>query len=242
MFDLMTNCPLLVKHIADRKVGFGINHEMRDFKTGRKKNLDLVICTPAAQIRDASVDAFADLVSEWHIELSPKLSAILDQLPSLVRVPVGSVHVALEAKACMTAHIKALPRLYDELNSSHLAIHGSADFAIAAGLVTVNVSNEFISPGKNAFAGALKDPNISRHNQPRDAERTVEKIREIPRRTQMGTEGFDALGIVVVNAVNDGSPIYIYEESPAPQHADVLHYDQMIHRIASLYASKFQGV
>ena len=29
-FDLLRSCPLLVKHIADGKVGFGINHEMRD--------------------------------------------------------------------------------------------------------------------------------------------------------------------------------------------------------------------
>ena len=57
--------------------------------------------------------------------------------------PVGSVLLALEAKACMTAHIKALPRLYDELNSSQLTVHGAADQAIAAGLAIVNIATAF---------------------------------------------------------------------------------------------------
>lgn len=43
----------------------------------------------------------------------------LGSLPELPRAPVGAVLMALEAKAAMTEHVKALPRLYDELNSSH---------------------------------------------------------------------------------------------------------------------------
>ena len=60
---------------------------------------------------------------------------MLDGLPDMpVASPVGAVLVALEAKACMTAHVKSLPRLYDELNSSHLCVHGASgpgSFAIA---------------------------------------------------------------------------------------------------------------
>jgi len=55
----------------------------------------------------------------------------------------------MEAKACMTAHQRALPRLYDELNSSHLTVHGAADHAIAAGFVMVNAATKFLSTDLN---------------------------------------------------------------------------------------------
>jgi hypothetical protein len=152
------------------------------------------------------------------------------------------VHVALEAKACMTEHIKALPRLYDELNSSHLAIHGSADFAIAAGFAVVNIAATFVSPGRNKHYVADGDFDVTSHRQPDVTVRTIEKLKEIPRRTQSGTEGFDALGIVVLEMKNDGSSVRIVSDAPAPTASDVWHYDQMIRRIASLYATKFGNV
>jgi hypothetical protein len=152
------------------------------------------------------------------------------------------VHLALEAKAAMTEHIKALPRLFDELNSSHLAIHGSADFAIAAGFAMVNYAATFISPDRNKRDLSRDDPVVTKHVQPRATERTIAKLEEIPRRTQGGVEGFDALGIVVLSLQNDGTPVKVITDPPAPALADVWHYDQMVRRIASLYASKFGNV
>jgi hypothetical protein len=240
LFDLIQTCPLLLDHIRTGKVGFGINHEMRDFKTARKKNLDLVLCTPGTGASDA-LD-FVALAETYRVHLTPTELSALQTLPTLRRVPVGSVHVALEAKACMTEHIKALPRLYDELNSSHLAIHGAADFAIAAGFAVVNIAATFVSPGRNKHFVADGDLAVTSHRQPDVTVRTIEKLKEIPRRTQQGTEGFDALGIVVMEMRNDGSPVRIVNEAPAPTPHDVLHYDQMIRRIASLYATKFGNV
>jgi hypothetical protein len=240
LFDLISHCPLLRNHIEDQKVGFGINHEMHDFRTGRKKNLDLVLCTPGSgKVKSRQ---FSELASDYHVALTPAEKRVLAGLPVLDRVSVGSVHVALEAKATMTAHIKALPRLYDELNSSHLAVHGSADFAIAAGFAVVNMAATFISPGLNHFDIGKRRPKLNKHRQPSDTERTIEKIKEIPRRTQSGVEGFDALGIVVVEMKNDGSAVTVVKAGPAPRPGDPWHYDSMIHRIASLYATKFGNV
>jgi hypothetical protein len=145
----------------------------------------------------------------------------------------------MEAKACMTEHVKALPRLYDELNSSQLAIHGSADFAIAAGFAMVNMAKRFISSDRNRRNLATASPSVTVHRQPAVTERTVEMLREIPRRTQQGTEGFDAFGVVVVSLVNDGSEVELVTAAPSPPVSDELSYDQMVRRIASLYGTKF---
>jgi len=240
LFDLLQHCPLLIDHIREGKVGFGINHEMRDFKTARKKNLDLVLCTPGTG--DTERQDFVSLAEKYRVLLNEAEHGILASLPALRRMPVGSVHLALEAKACMTEHIKALPRLYDELNSSHAAIHGSADFAIAAGFAVVNIAGTFVSPGRNKHPAADRPFEVTMHRQPDVTIRAIEKIKEIPRRTHSGTEGFDALGIVVLEMANDGSPVRVIDRPPAPISSDVLHYDQMIRRISSLYATKFGNV
>src|SRR5712691_12893105 len=45
-FDLLRQSSLLQRHVRSSKVVFGVNHEMRDFSTGRKKNLDLGLARP----------------------------------------------------------------------------------------------------------------------------------------------------------------------------------------------------
>jgi len=240
LFDLLQHSRALVAQILAGDVAFGINHEMRDFKTGRKKSLDLVICTPGtpngAKKRPTT---FHKLAQKYGIDLTAEEQETLNRLPEVEEKPVGEVHVALEAKACMTAHSKAQPRLYDELSSSHQTIHGSNAFAIAAGFVMVNISESFVSPGKNAFCIAEGTPEYNKHIQPRDTEGIIRKVGEIQRRSNTGESGFDAIGLVVVLCANDGSPLEVCTSAPAPQPREVLHYDSMIRRIAKLYDSRF---
>jgi hypothetical protein len=240
LFDLMLASRTLTEHFQAGRASFGINHEMRDFRTGRKKNLDLVICTPGTPRDGASHQAmFRGLVKSYGIDLDGEQGQMLAQLPDIKQSEVGEVHVALEAKACMTEHRKARPRLYDELSSSHQTIHGSAANAIAAGFVMVNVSDEFISTDRNKWS--LKDhpPHVTKHKQPADAQAVLEKIREIPRRTTTQEAGFDALAVVMVRCRNDGSKFEIVAGSPAVEPGDVLHYESMIRRTAKLYESRF---
>ena len=238
LFDLLRESPALAGNVAQGKVGFGINHEMREFRTGRKKNLDLVLCTPGA-VGTRKELTFVELAANFELNLSPAERKELAKLPPLRRVPVGTVHLALEAKACMTAHIKALPRLYDELNSSHAVIHGAADFTIAAGFAMVNISDTFISPDRNRRKIGRRAPEVTTHRQPADTIRTIDKLKEIPRRVTQNADGFDALGIVVVRMPNDGSPVGLVSAPPAPAESEPWHYDQMVRRMASLYATKF---
>jgi len=241
VFDLLHSSPLLKLHVEKERVFFGINHEMRDFVHDRKKNLDLVLCTVSGANSRVSSLTLPSMADEYQIDLTPTEKAELDALPLLRRAPVGSVLAALEAKACMTAHQRALPRLYDELNSSHLTVHGATDQAIAAGFAMVNISSRYLSPDKNKENRA-KRPAWSTHNQPRDAQLAVDKVRQLPRRSRTGDTGYDALSIVVIDCANDGSRVDLVTAPPAPQVGDIYHYASMIDRLSHIYATRFKDL
>ena len=240
VFDLLLTCSLLRRHVQEGRVCFGINHEMRDFVHDRKKDLDMVLCTPSSGAPGSQSD-FTSLVADYQIILSADEQIALTSLPALHRAPVGSVLMALEAKAAMTAHQRALPRLYDELNSSHLTVHGSSDQAIAAGFVMVNIAERYLSPDLNKKHRAT-DPQWSSHRQPREAGLVIDKVRQLPKRAKVGDTGYDALAIVVIDAANDGSPIDLISAPPAPQPGDIYYYASMIDRVAHIYATRFKDL
>lgn len=243
LFDLLAESSLMRSHAAAGKVAFGINRELNDWSTNRKKNLDMVI---ARTLGDHSKQVTADLGSmaqKYGIALTPDEQQVLDSLPTGSEGAAGStVLVALEAKACMTAHIKALPRLHDELTSSYQTVHGDSQHALAVGLVMINAADSFISPDLNKDPAAA--PVVTAHKQPHATERTIAKIKEIHRRpgSHSAQPGFDALGIIVIDAKNDESPVSLVDSPPAPQPSDPFHYDKMIQRAAQAYDASFVNV
>ena len=226
------------RHVEVGAVCFGINHEMRDFVNDRKKKLDLVLCTPTGT---ATKDTLASIAADYDIELTSAERGALNSLPTLTRAPVGSVVMALEAKACMTAHQRALPRLYDELNSSHLTVHGASEQAIAVGFTMVNTAERYLSPDLNKKNRQI-DPEWSQHKQPRDAQLAIDKIKQLPRRSKVGDVGYDALSILAIDMPNDGTVVRKVSKPPAPQHGDIYHYDTMISRLSSIYATRFKDL
>lgn len=237
VFDLLRTSKLFRDHVAAGRFGFGINHEMRDFRNDRKKDLDLVISLPATG-GAPSKRTLTALADHYQVDLSAAERDELNGLPPLLETPVGTVLIALEAKACMTAHQRALPRLYDELNSSHQTVHGSHDQAIAAGFVMINAATKFLSPDLNK-KNRTSDPEWSTHNQPKSVNITIDKLKQLPRRSKTGVEGYDALSIVIINCVNDGSPVKLVSSVPAPQPQDTYHYATMIDRLNGLYGTRF---
>lgn len=238
IFDLLATTPLLRRHVEAGALCFGINHEMRDFVHDRKKNLDLVLCTPSgAPVKET----LSSMATAYNIDLTSEERAVLDGLPTLSRAPVGSVVMALEAKACMTAHQRALPRLYDELNSSHLTVHGASEQAIAVGFAMVNLADHYLSPDQNK-KNRSTNPEWSSHNQPRDAQLAIDKIKQLPRRSKVGDTGYDALSIVVIDMRNDGSPVHLVNHPPAPQPNDIYSYETMIARLSAIYATRFKDL
>jgi hypothetical protein len=243
MFDLLQESELLRVHVAAGKVAIGINHEMRDFARNRAKNLDLVICRAAGAasgIRKSKT--FADLVVPYTIVLSDRDHQCLLELPVAPLAQPATVLVALEAKACMTEFGKARPRLYDELNSSHLTIHGDTDGAIAAGFALVNAAETFISPIRNPWPLSSQPTVVSHHNQPKDLRSVAAKLTELPRRSRPGDGGFDAFAIGLINCPNDGRPVTVKRGAPGEYYPEIYDYAQTIGRLAHLYATRFSSI
>ncbi len=238
LFDLLQHCELLAAHAAAHKVTFGINRSMRDFRTNRTKDLDLVISRPGTGQLPRPPATMHDLALRWGLRLTPEQWARLPHLAPLVEGPAGNVLIALEAKACMTAHIKALPRLFDELSSSYSTVHGDTQEAIAVGFAMINASPTFLSADMNKYD--LRERNATVNTHPAHAvTRTISKLREIDRRNAPGTNGFDAFGAMVVSMRNDGSPVGVVTDPPAPQAHDVDTYEGMVRRIVQRYAVTF---
>ncbi|MDP8907658.1 MAG: hypothetical protein M3N47_00780 [Chloroflexota bacterium] len=236
-FDLMRRCELLRDHVAAGKVVLGVNHTLRDFQTQRKKDLDLVIAQPASGSPSSTARTFIDMAADWGLQLDADESAALAALPPAPVAPVGAVLVALEAKATMTAHVRALPRLHDELDSSHSTTHGNSERALAVGFVMVNAGEEFISTDMNKHDLSTTAPRVNRHRQPSDAKRVIAKIGELRRRAGGASTGFDAVGVMVVEMRNDGSPVVVLD-APDP----VFPYEQMIRRVSHEYAAAFARI
>jgi len=240
--DLLATSSLLRRHAAAGTIVMGVNHTMVDFATGRRKDLDLVIARPG-QDGDRRRGSFADLADRYGAPLTEDERVVLDDLPPVpVADSVGAVLVALEAKACMTAHVKSLPRLYDELNSSHLCVHGASRQALAIAYVQVNAAAEFISPVINSRGSVEGVYQVSRHRQPADAQRVLAKIAEIPRRSASSEVGFDGVAVTVLDLRNDQGPVGLVTLPPAPQPGDPFNYREMIVRMATEYDTTFAQI
>jgi hypothetical protein len=150
--------------------------------------------------------------------------------------------MALEAKACMTEFGKARPRLYDELNSSHLTIHGDTDGAIASGFAMINTADTFVSPLRNPWPLGSLPTVVSRHNQPKDMQSVAAKLMELPRRARPGEEGFDAFAIALVDCANDGRPVTVRSLPNVAGQPGIYDYAQTIGRLGHLYATRFGSI
>jgi hypothetical protein len=240
--DLMATSALLREHVRDRKVVVGVNHPMLDFVNNKKKNLDLVLARPGTDPDPGQARSMPELFDQWAVQLDDEQREVFASLPVAYEGPVGSVLVAMEAKACMTEHSKAGPRLYDELNSSHGIVHASSANALAVGFVMINAAETFVSPDRNRRLREGESREATEHKQPHALEAALRAVGQLPRRSDATARGYDGLGIVVVDAPNDGTPVRLVTDPPAPQPGDNLHYDSMLRRVAGEYDSTFRRI
>lgn len=241
LFDLLNECCLFRAHASRGLIGFGINHEMRDYRMNRRKNLDMVVCLPVAGA--VASGSFRQTRERLGIVLTPAEESCLATLPDLPVMPVSTALVALEAKACMTEHLKARPRLYDELSSSFQTILGDTRSAIAAAFVAINVAPFFVSPLRNRRRITVKRPAATTaHDQPRVARLVFEKVMELPRRAADDGFGYDAIGVSLIDCRNDGSPVQVLRTPAGGFPVDPIPYRALIGRLAAIYASRFRSL
>jgi hypothetical protein len=238
LLDLLANSELLRNHVESGKVVFGLDHSMHDFRADRSKNLDLVIARPE-HLGHRTGRTFQDLIEKNGIRLSDEQRDRMDRLPNPEEGPVGAPLLALEAKAMFTSFAKSYPRFYDELNSSHRIVHGSSNEALAVGLAILNVAEQFISPIINPDYPNTGIAEITNHHQPRDVLGAIKKVEQLPRRTSIREDGYDGLGIILIDCANDGSPVKLASEPAIPTN---YLYDRMVTRIASEYDTRFQAI
>jgi hypothetical protein len=231
LFDLLNECDVLRRQADHGLVGFGINHVM----VGPiNKTLDLVLMRVPPNREKRQRLAFADLVDRYRIALNADERRLLDALPLVeadATEDVSEVTVALEAKACMTEHLKSLPRLHAEILATGYLAKKAVPRCITVSYSLVNAAESFISPGRST-------PNV--HSQPEDAERVVDMLgTALPLAREAGLFGYDVIGVSVIDCKNDGSPVIVLDRPPAPARADHHHYERMIRSICSEYRSRF---
>jgi hypothetical protein len=214
---------------------------MRDFGTQRTKKLDLVVARPAGAI-PRQPKTFAGLADQYDLRLTDEARKELDELPDVPIAGVGAVLIALEAKAAMTAHQKAMPRLYDELNSSHQIVHGASNQALAIAYVQINGATRFASSVSNRGDLTGRTPAMNIHPQPKAVLEVLNKIASLPRRTGTSGHGFDGIGVTVLELENMGGSVRLLNEYPAPGPDEPFNYDEMIVRMAHEYDSRFHGM
>lgn len=233
MFDLLLECDAIHTRAREGRVGFGINHVM----VGPiNKTLDLVITVAQSERRKARRRTFADLVDVYEIVLDKSDRARLKSLPLVEEDPpddVSEVAIAMEAKACMTDHVGAIPRLHAEILATGYLAKRAAPHCISVSYTLVNAAPTFKTP-----SGDGRRTNF--HSQPDDARRVVEMLSTAIPQVQSGERfGYDVIGVTVVHCCNDGTPVRVVGEPPAPSTQDHVHYERMIRSTCSSYRSRF---
>lgn len=233
LFDLLLECDALRTAAAAGHIGFGINHVM----VGPiNKTLDLVLTVVPTTQRVAPRRTFAKLAEVSGIVLDEDDRAALSALPILyedLNDDVNEVAVAVEAKACMTEHIKSMPRLHAEILATGYLAKRAAPRCIGVSYSLVNAAPTFVTPSGVG--------NLNRHNQPEDARRVVQMLAQaVPTASDSRDYGYDVIGTTVIDCRNDGSPVQLVTGDPAPSTADRTHYERMVRSLCSEIRSRFR--
>lgn len=211
--DILNDCPQLRRAALADHLVYGINLPHLWPGSGKRKTIDLAI----AQSKGAPAgERFA--------------GAIRKALPA----DIGRVVMSCEAKTVMTEHSKSQPRIFDELGSSHEIVHQGDREAIAAGITVVNIAETFVSPLRQRS----RELTLSRHNQPRAAERMINHLRGLPIRNDVLDAGFDAYATIVIECDNQGT-VQLWSDAPAPQVGDDDHYKTFLDRLTEAYLYRF---
>jgi hypothetical protein len=210
VLDLLEHCEVLKEQAASGAVAYGINLGYTSPVSGKRKAFDLAIGTPATPFM-GGLEGIAKVT---------ELNAVL---------------LTCEAKSAMTEHVKAKPRLYDELSSSHEIVHQGRPEAIATGITVINRADTYYSPTNQRDPTNLTSQH---HDQPRVTKALIDHLRGLTIRNDAESVGFDAYCNVVITTDNLGG-VALWNVPPAPQPGEKDHYGTFIEKIARVYTERF---
>ena len=214
--DLLQKCAPLVEHARLGEVCYDLNHVVYRLD-GTPKVLDLVIGEPETPVEGQGMRRGT--------------------------VVTPGIRIALEAKACMTKHTAAKPRLRDELTGSMRSAVEASPHAIVAGIVVVNCASSFLSPTDQADPISSIPAELRRrqHRQPKDAAGVVQMLERLPLRQDPPDVGFDSVGIIVVSHDNElPTPnVELMTMPPSPPSASPRNYNSFIIDICNKYRRRF---
>jgi hypothetical protein len=173
---------------------------------------------------------------QWNVDIvigPPAFVSSVGSPPeSITEAVPATVRIACEVKSLMTEHGKARKNRLRDFDSLHTYIHRAEGNAIAAALLVINISERFRSP--------LRKEDTKHHDIRRLVKETIGLFKALPARTQVGGDGLEANGIIVVEFDNiDLRKGRLWSRSPAPQPGDPAHYDSFIRQICNRYEERW---
>lgn len=169
--------------------------------------------------------------SNWNVDLVIGQPPPAGENPSNVavrrRASPSTVRIAVELKAVMTEHRKAVKNRARDLEAHHTHVHAYDRRAIAAGLLVVNAADRFRSPLRGEPTVHRNVDSLVRH--------CVDEIRAVEMRGPSHEAGIEAKAVLIVDYDNMGGTATYGDAKFAPRVGDPIHYDAFIQRICSEY-------
>jgi hypothetical protein len=175
--------------------------------------------------------------AQWNVDLvlgPPPPSTGLPMGQRILKAPPSTVQIAIEFKAVMTEHRKAIKNRKRDMEAHHEHVHNYNPQAIAGGVIVINASPTFRSP--------LRAPGaITTHTKIGEkVQHCMNEIRAVSVRGGPTGYGLDAKTAIVLDMDNVNLPATAYiTKPPAPQIGDPVHYDAFIQRLCSEYRTRF---
>ncbi len=204
--DLIEHCQTIREQAARDKIVYDLNFTL---VTGTATwNVDLVLGEPAP----------GQLTRQPGDQIS--------------RTRPSTVQIAIEIKAVMTEHRKAVKNRKRDFEAHHDHVHRYNERTIAGGLLIINGAATFKSPLRLGITQHRQPDSLVRH--------CVEEMRAVAQRNQIHGIGLDAKSVIVVDVNNQdiGSARYL-SGGASPLVGDPMHYDAFIQKICALYRERF---
>ena len=229
LLDSLLSCDALYDDARAGRIGFAINYLM----VGPiNKTLDLVLLRVPRNRPRAARRSFLEVGLQDGIVLTAAEMDLISDLDAVfedTREDVSEVAVAVEAKACMTKHIGALPRLHAEILATGYLAKRAAPQCTVVSYTLVNAASSFLS---KSGAELIRQP---------DSAAAVLRMLEsaVPLcRDHHGLLGYDAVGALSIECRNDDSPVILASGAGAPSTTSQIHYERMLRQICAAYRKR----